>query len=128
MTNLSVLAFTSLLFLLTSNLEIVTSMIKTTKGKKEALDIDECSFNESHKVECPKTSRSCKGRCDRSYNNITTTMNSNLLCKCDDKCLHYGDCCEDYVESCAENAKHTASRQDRQDLYECTKIQDETWV
>ena len=51
--------------------------------------------NGSH---CPDHNYSCRGRCE-SPTELTRTRQQ---CRCDELCLHLGDCCYDYLHVCHE--------------------------
>ncbi len=57
-------------------------------------------------MELCDSSMSCKGRCNEEENlHLTSTKAEISKCFCDDKCVHFGDCCLDYPTQCKLQGK-----------------------
>ncbi|XP_076456414.1 uridylate-specific endoribonuclease A-like [Babylonia areolata] len=53
----------------------------------------------------------CVGKCDQHFD-------ANLMCQCNTRCPHYGNCCPDYGSSCLGQAPGTGCNQSFSDITE----------
>ncbi|CAH1798873.1 unnamed protein product [Owenia fusiformis] len=78
--------------------------------------------NEMEKKICDQKMRSCKDRCGVPKN---TSSLSDSYCQCDDKCVHYQDCCVDFESECNiiyNNTKYGEQTSGQISKYGCIKI------